>query len=390
MSIQSATSFIKAATDTAEHFGFEHIDTLKKRPECKEVSKKYEHSASANDRKTDALHGLLTGGMCTICENKLHTVEEPLLFYTVEQVPRSGEAALTLQVFGVEKSIAEALLIQTARSLVSDLGFSNHNVRINTLGDKDSVTRYIRELTNYMKKRLDDMPASARELMKEHVFAALMHLVEKEHEMAYKSPNPMEYLSDPSRKHFREIVEYLDMSETPYEIDPKLIGHHQCYSDALFAFDFYDENDQIMDQAPLYVRGGRYSEFVNRNSKLEKPAAGAVIVLREKKAPARSPRPQKGAMPSIYMVQLGFGPKIQSLMLVDELRQAGVPVMQNLACDSLSTQLRDAEAKNIRYAVIVGQKEFVEGNVILRDLHGRTQEFVPVSGITNRLKRIAA
>ena len=389
MSIQSATTFLKTASEAAEHFGFEHLDKLKKRPECKKAPRK-DHSASAGDRKADALHGLLTGGMCSYCDAKLHGIEEPVLFYTTEQVPRSGEAAISLQIFGVEKSIAEAILIQTARSLVSDLGFQDHSVRINSLGDKDSVTRYIRELTNYMKKRLDDMPAAARELMKEHVFAALMHLVEKEHELAYKSPNPMEYLSDPSRKHFREIVEYLDMSETPYEIDPKLIGHHQCYSDALFAFDFFEEDGSRIDHAPLYVQGGRYSEFVNRNSKMGVPAAGAVIVLREKKAPARAPKAARGAQPSIYMVQLGFGPKIQSLMLLDELRAAGVPVMQNLACDSLSTQLRDAEAKNVRYAVIVGQKEFVEGNVILRDLHGRTQEFVPVSGISARLKRLVA
>jgi len=384
----TATEFLKQASHTAEHFGFKSIDAIKKHPACKSCAKKLEHTATAQDRKTDALQGMLTSGMHNFCESKLHEIDEPVLFYTIEQVPRSGEAAVSFQVYNVEKSIAEAILIQATRALTRELGFVNHSVRINSLGDKDSLTRYIRELTNYLRKRLDDMPETARELMKEHALTALAHLIEKEHDLAYKSPNPLEYLSDQSRKHFREIVEYLDMTDTPYEIDPKLIGHHECYSDALFAIDLLDDDGSRMASAPLQVRGGRYNEFVSRNTKRQIPAAGAVVILKDKKAPARSPR-IKLSVPSVYVVQLGFGPKIKTLMLIDELRGAGINVFQNLASDSLSTQLRDAESRNVKYAVIIGQKEYVDGTVILRDMQGRNQEYVPLNLLASKLKRSA-
>lgn len=383
----TATDFLKHASSTAEHFGFKSIEVLKKHPECRSCAKKLEHTASAQDRRIDSLHGMLTGGMHNFCEAKLHAINEPVLFYTLEQVPRSGEAAVSFQIFNVEKSIAEAILIETTRALTHDLGYVNYSVRINSLGDRDSSSRYIRELTNYLRKRLDDMPEAARELMKEHVLVALSHLIEKEHELAFKSPNPLEYLSDQSRKHFREIVEYLDMTNTPYEIDPKLIGHHECYSDALFAIDLLDEEGARVAHAPLYVRGGRYNEFVFRNTKQQIPAAGAVVVLRDKKAPTRTPR-ARVLTPSVYVVQLGFGPKIKSLMLIDELRKAGITVHQNLASDSLSSQLRDAESRNVKYTVIIGQKEFVDGTVILRDMQGRNQEYIPLNSLATRLKRV--
>jgi histidyl-tRNA synthetase len=382
----NATDFIRHAASTAEHFGFKSLDVLKRHPECKSCAKKLEHTASAQDRRIDSLHGMLTSGMHNFCEAKLHAINEPVLFYTLEQVPRSGEAAVAFQIFNVEKSIAEAILIQATGALTRELGFTNYSVRINSLGDRDSSSRYIRELTNYLRKRLDDMPESARELMKEHALTALSHLIEKEHELAYKSPNPLEYLSDQSRKHFREIVEYLDMTDTSYEIDPKLIGHHECYSDALFAIDILDQEGVRMEHAPVYVRGGRYNEFVYRNTKQQIPAAGAVVVLRDKKAPTRTPRTRM-AIPSVYVVQLGFGPKIKSLMLIDELRKSGISVHQNLASDSLSTQLRDAEARNVKYTVIIGQKEFVDGTVILRDMQGRNQESVPLVQLAGRLRR---
>jgi histidyl-tRNA synthetase len=383
----TATEFIKQATKTAEHFGFKSIESIKKEPASKNCAKKLEHTASAQNRRIDALHGMLTAGVNTFCESKFHEIEGPVLFYNVEQVPRSGEAAISLHIFNVEKSIAEAILIQASRALTLDLGYENHSVRINSLGDRDSSVRYIRELTNYLKKRMDDMPEAARELMKEHAMDALSHLIEKEHELAYKTPNPLEYLTDQSRKHFREIIEYLDMTETPYEIDPKLIGHHECYSDALFAIDLLDENGGHMQHGPLLIRGGRYNEFAYRNTKRQIAAAGALIVLRDKKAPNRTPR-TKIATPSVYVVQLGFGPKIKSLMLIDELRKSGITVYQNLASDSLSTQLRDAEKQNVKFTIIIGQKEYVDNTVILRDMLGRNQENVPIGNVISKLRQV--
>lgn len=382
----TATDFLKQASGTAEHFGFKSIDTLKKHPACKSCAKKLEHTSTAQLRRIDSLQGLLTSGMHTFCDAKLHEINEPILFYTVQQVPRSGEAAVAFHIFNVEKSIAEAILIQATRALVRDLGFANYNVRINSLGDRDSTARYVRELTNYLKKRLDDMPESARELMKEHALTALLHLIEKEHELASRTPNPLEYLSDQSRKHFREIVEYLDMTDTPYEIDSKLIGHHECYTDALFAIDMLDEEGARLAHPPLVVRGGRYNEFVFRTTGQPIPAAGAVVILRDKKAPVRPPRTRL-VTPSAYVVQLGFGPKIKSLVLIDELRKAGITVHQNLASDSLSMQLREAEAQKVQYTIIIGQKEYVDGTVILRDMQGQNQEYIPISMLANRLKR---
>ena len=228
------------------------------------------------------------------------------------------------------------------------------------------------------------MPPTARELMKEHPLHALQHLIETDHELAYRSPNPLEYLSDTSRKHFREIIEYLDMSETPYEIDPKMLGHHECYSDAIFSLDIPIEEGS--EAAPITARGGRFDEFVYRNTRTRTPAAGLVVVLQNSKAPTRTPRPRV-KKPSVYVVQLGFGPKIKSLLLIDSLRRVGVPVFHNLASDSLSTQLRDAEDRGVKYTVIIGQKEFVDNTVIFRDMEQRNQEYVDHDTLIRRLRR---
>jgi histidyl-tRNA synthetase len=383
----TATEFLKLANHAAEHFGFQTVDQLRRDPDCKQCVSSLPHTVTATNKRLDANSGLLSSAIVTYCDEKLHALKRPVLLYSFEQVPRTAETAVTFHIFNVERSIAEAILIQVTRALTNDLGYTDHTVRINSLGDNESLSRYTRELATFLKKRLDIMPPAARELMKEHPMSALSHLTEIDHELAYRSPNTLEFLSDQSRKHFREIIEYLDMSETPYEIDPRMLGHHECYSDALFSLDITSDDPDF--EAPISARGGRFDEFVYRNTSSRIPAAGAVVVLKNSKAPQRHPR-SKHTTPAVFVIQLGFGPKIKSLLLIDSLRRAGIPVFHDLASDSLSSQLRSAERRGVKYVLIIGQKEFVDNTIIFRDMDVRNQEYVDVDTVIRRLKRRVA
>lgn len=382
----TVNEFLKRAISTAEYFGFRSATHIQSKPECKTCQVTLSHTAKAEDRRLDGLSGILADGINAYTSNRFNGFTEPVFYYNLDQVPRTNDAALTLHVFNVDKSIAEAILIQTIRSLLADIGYEHHTVRINSLGDTDSRTRYTRELTAYLRKRLDEMPPIARELMKDHATTALLHLIEKEHELANKSPSPLEHLSDSSRRHFREIVEYLDMSETPYEIDPKLIGHYQCFNDAIFSFDLNDDRGVSLTEQPLQAKGGRYGTFFEKHLKQNISAVGAVVILKGMKQLTRLPRSHNKA-PSVHLIQLGFAPKIRSLLLIDELRRSGILVDQNLASDSLSVQLRRAEERGARYTIIIGQKEYVDGTVILRDMIGKNQETIPVNSLISKLKR---
>ncbi|OGG85702.1 hypothetical protein A2392_02770 [Candidatus Kaiserbacteria bacterium RIFOXYB1_FULL_46_14] len=383
----STTEFSKRAVATCEHFGFRHQSLFRHLPECRDCTVKLEHNASALDKRKDGVGGLIANGFAAYAEEKLNALTEPVFYYNLEPVPRTGEVALSLHIFGVEKSIAEAILIQTIRSLLQDSGLRNQTVRINSLGDNDSQVRYTRELTNFLKRRVNDIPREARELMKDHVTLSLQHLIEKSHPLVQKCPSPLEHLTDQSRRHFREIVEYLDMSETPYEIDPRLIGHYHCWNDAIFTIDQNDELGNLLPEQPFKIQGGRYSAFFERHSKTRVPAVGAVVILQGKRSPARLPRPHQ-QNPIISIIQLGFGPKVRSLLLIDQLRKIGINLHQDLASDSLSAQLRAAETRGALYTIIIGQKEYVDGTVILRDMLGRNQESVPMNELPARLKKI--
>lgn len=379
----SATDFIRKATTTARHFGFRDITELRERARGTLAPEGSKPKFEATKRRQDALSGLLASGAAHYFDHNLQGLGEPALFYSIEGTPKTSDTAVSLHVVGINKSIAESLLIHTIRSLFTDVGATGNVVRINTIGDRESMARYVRELGNYLKKRMEIMPAPARELMKEHAVLALMHLIEREHELGFKSPSPLEYLNESSRKHFREIIEYLDFSETPYEIDTKLLGHYQCYTQTLFAIDPRGGDGQF---AGLSARGGRYDGFILEHAKKQVPAVGAVVTLKGQRPPARVPKARLPE-PAVFMVQLGFGPKLKSLMILEDLRRAGIGVYQALASDSLTAQLERARAHGVPYTIILGQKEYVENAAIIRDMRSSSQESVPLPTLIAYLKK---
>ncbi len=376
----SPTEFLKIASHIAEHFGFRTAEALRKNPACTDEAYTALNHSISEDSATDDVDGRITSGLSTYCLQKLHAIAGPVLLYTLDT---TGEPAIVFHIFNVQKSIAEAILIQANRALATELGHAEHTVHINSLGDTESMTRYSRELTNFLRKRLDVLPVEAREQLKKHAFHTLRHLIAIDHEISYRTPNPLEFLSDTSRKHFRDIIEFFDMTNTPYEINPRLISNHEYYSDALFKIEIPTEGDL---PTPLLIQGGRFDDFLYRQTKKKTSAVGAVAILKNQASPSRLPR-TKLAVPSVYIIQLGFGPKVRSLLLIDELRREGILVWQDLANDSLSAQLRDAENKLVSHVIIIGQKEYVDGTAIVRDMQARKQEAVPFNQLTKRIKR---
>ncbi len=92
--------------------------------------------------------------------------------------------------------------------------------------------------------------------------------------------------------------------------------------------------------------------------------------------------------PKIFFIQLGFSAKLQSLSIIEILRKAKIPVLQSLSKDSLSSQLGAAEKMKIPYTIIMGQKEVIDGTVIIRDMDSRSQEEIKVERLAEYIKKL--
>ena len=92
--------------------------------------------------------------------------------------------------------------------------------------------------------------------------------------------------------------------------------------------------------------------------------------------------------PKVFFIQLSFEAKLRSFEVIEILRKAKIPVMHSLSRDSLSAQLAMAERTKTPYAILLGQKEALDGTVIVRNMDTRSQDTIKIDKLAEYLKKI--
>lgn len=330
-----------------------------------------------------------------ICDGML-SLPQPVLLYHSGPVfrhdkPQKGRYRQFYQfdvdALGSEKSVVDALVIKTIYTILEEAGAKNLVVTINSIGDKDSRPTYLRELTNYYKKHIKDLSEIDLERLKTNPMRILDSKDPKTMELNASAPDPMNYLSSGAKKHFKEVLEYLDEMGIAYQIDKTLVRGLSYYTHTVCEIVEIDEDGSKMTIAG----GGRY-DYLGKmlGSKKDIPAMGMSIgmdrVIERPWFKNLAPRIMK--KPKVYFIQVGFEAKLKSLNVIEILRKAHVPIAQSLSKDSLGAQLAVAEKSGVPYVIIFGQKEAVEQNVIVRNMETRSQDVVPLTELGTYIKQL--
>ena len=137
------------------------------------------------------------------------------------------------------------------------------------------------------------------------------------------------------------------------------------------------------------VSGGRYDGLVELVGGGRTPAVGGALGLERflalvRERGAKVPQPER---PKLFLVQLGDLARKKSFRLMEEIRRAGVSMAESLGRDSIRSQLKIADRLGVAYALIVGQKEALDGTVILREMTSGIQETIPQAKLIETMKR---
>ncbi|HEY4502617.1 MAG TPA: His/Gly/Thr/Pro-type tRNA ligase C-terminal domain-containing protein [Candidatus Paceibacterota bacterium] len=387
----SQTDFLKRASSVASYYGFMPLEIALEK-----------YSATGNYKKTEPVvqksHDCFSEEMSTLVEHSLTLnvarMNRPLQLYHVrtesgKSARNSGKARIRfgLTVFGIEQSIAEALILSSALAILNEVGVKEASVHINSVGDRDSMQRFTRELNTYFRKNLAIMPATCREALKRDILDAHEFLLERKHPLLEGAPQPMQFLSDAHRRHLKEVLEFLESSEIPYEIDGELTGARDYYSQTMFEIKETggDDAENVVPVTHI-ARGGRCDDLFKRFHKAHVPTVSIIIekLLETARVPAW--KPPRVRRPRIYFVQLGSRAKLLSLSVTEALRKAHIPLQQAIGSNSLTEQLEEARSLSIPRAIIMGQREALDGTVIVRDLNTHAQTVLPVGDLSEYLK----
>lgn len=400
MGVQSSNTIysddlLKNAVNVALYYGFMPASRVAAEVEKVKPKKLNERKVHVPRSSLDPFSQELHQALRTYAEKNFEHLTKPVLFYhsnidTGKKILKDEPIHFGFQAIGSGKSIAEALVIKAALDVLADLHQSEICIHINTIGDKDSVARYSRELSNYFRKHIADLPASAQALLRKDPLQCLRYLQKKEHPLFDTAPGSMEYLSEKSRRHAREILEYLESVDVPYVIDKSLVGTSDYRPETVFEIRSFDDEvyDATKNTDPVvFARGCRYDDLSKKMFRSNIPAAGIVFESRKRGTGQKDIlNPKRVKQPKIHFIQFGFDAKLKSLMVIDALRRAKVPIYQSLGNDRLTQQLEIAEEMGTPFTVIMGQKEVLDHTVIIRNMNNRSQEIIHIDRLPDFLK----
>lgn len=287
----------------------------------------------------------------------------------------------SLDVLGTNRSIADATLIKVAYETVIAEGYQDISLEINTIGDRESFARYTRELGNYFKKHFAEMHADCRQLVKKNVYEAIACDHPECKEIKEHAPAPMNYLSEPSRSYFMELLELLETTAIPYTINNSLLANTECAMHTIFRI--MGNDGKKVDAVAYGARWGVMAKKMGFKKDIQ-GMSGTILIKR----PDKQDKPTKIPKPKCYFIQMGNEAKLKSLRVIEVLRQSKIPVYHSLTKDKLTAQLMSAEHLNVPYILIMGQKESLENTLLIREMRNRSQETIKVDQVAEYLRKV--
>lgn len=291
------------------------------------------------------------------------------------------------EVLGEESPAIDVQIIQIFYNILRELKFKNLIIYLNTIGDSFCRPYFKKILVSYFKSRIDLMCQDCKRRLKENPLRILDCKEEKCQRIISQAPQILDHLCENCHKHFKEVLEFLDEIELPYHLNPHLVRGLDYYTKTVF--EIFEDSEKGKEIGAL-AGGGRYDNLIKILGGENTPACGGAagierIISLMKEKVIRFPKEKS---PKIFLAQLGPLAKRKSLKLLEEFRRERIPIFESLGRDSLKAQLKLADKIGARYTLLLGQKEVLEGKIIIRDMVTGKQETVKLEKVVSEIKKI--
>ena len=383
------------ATGVAARFGFGRIDTpafedsnlfIRSVGEGTDIVEKEMYTF--DDRGGDSIT-LRPEGTAPVCraylEHGMHNLPQPVRMYYFCPVfryerPQAGRFRQHHQ-FGVEvlgdaDPSVDAEVIEVAWELMIGLGLSEINLLINSVGDSQCRPAYVAKLKKYYSRHQASLCPDCKARLERNPLRLLDCKVAACHALGNDAPRSAENLCEECSEHWAKLMSYLDTMQLPYQIDHRLVRGLDYYTRTVFEVQPVDGGGQS-----TICGGGRYDGLIAELGGRETPGIGFATGLERLTLNLKRSEVQVPDIPSPkYLVaNVGDSARNAALELSVSLRRAGVGAILSSGSRGLRGQMRQANALEIPYALILGDDEIEKGEVVVRDMESSVQVSKPLA-----------
>jgi histidyl-tRNA synthetase len=268
----------------------------------------------------------------------------------------------------------DAELIMLCQRLWDDLGLDNIRLELNSIGDADERNRHRADLVTYFEQHKELLDADAQRRLHSNPLRILDTKNPAMQQMVNAAPKLLDYLGDESRAHFEGVQNILRHSNIPFTINPRLVRGMDYYNRTVFEW----VTDQLGSQGTV-CGGGRYDPLVEMFGGKPTPACGFAMGVERLLELMKATGEQFASNQcDVYLVHQGDAAQLQSFVLAERLRDAGLDVVLHCASANagggFKSQMKRADASGAAYAIIIGEDEVAKDVATVKTMRSAETE----------------
>jgi histidyl-tRNA synthetase len=320
-------------------------------------------------------------------EKGLHTLSSPQKFWYSGPMfryerPQKGRFRQFYQIgaeaFGIGRPQMDAELIIMLKNLLEQIGLSDLNFEINSIGCAECRPAYRQALLDFFGGKLAEYCPDCQRRYETNPLRILDCKVSRCGELKQGAPVVTDYLCDECRAHFEEVLSILDVFKVPYTLNPHLVRGLDYYTKTTF-----EVTSEHLGAQKAVAAGGRYDRLVEEFGGPATPAIGFAIGLERLVTLLKEKRGIAIPVPKVFVATLGKEADIEGFRITESLRAQGIWAEQSYGSTSLKSQLRHADRLGAMFALIIGENELKAGKVQWKNLLKKEQGEVAASEITS-------
>jgi histidyl-tRNA synthetase len=263
------------------------------------------------------------------------------------------------EITGVNDPSADAQILTMLTTFFREIGLEEPSLQVNSLGCPECRPGYRAILRCFLEERLGHLCADCTRRFATNPLRILDCKVPGCFEQTAGAPSVLEHLCSGCNDHFGSVRRYLDISNTPYSINPRMVRGLDYYTRTTF-----EMVTGLLGSQAAVAAGGRYDGLISQLGGPALPGIGFAMGV-ERVALLLGNR-DFSSQPDLFIATMGERERDAAFRLMDALLKSGVRVEMDYEGKSLKSQMRRADKLRARYSVVIGENEVTTGNAVIK------------------------
>jgi histidyl-tRNA synthetase len=289
---------------------------------------------------------------------------------------------IDVELFGEDKPQSDAEIIFMLMHFLTSTGLRDLQLEINSLGCLDCRFEFSREILNFLNKSVDNLCPDCLRRAGANPLRVFDCKVETCADTIANAPTILDFLCADCESHFAQVQSFLKDLCISFAINPRMVRGLDYYTKTAF-----EVKTSALGAQNAIAGGGRYNSLVSDLGGPEVPGIGFAVGF--ERLIACLPEEGKNKFKTdLFIATLGEQAQKLAFGLTNELRRAGISAEMDYADKSLKSQLKRADKLNSSFALIMGDKEIDEKQVLLRNMQTKDQQTIPLDYLLESIIKI--